>query len=454
MRDRLRQLSEEKSLDGSESPFTEFEEGELVGLALDLPEYFQSIADLLDYKLFTRIEVKYVMSLLLDYHAKHNMIPTRLMLHNQAMKDLVVDDVHWETIRDLVDTPINPRNIPIIKETLHGWARKRSFGQLFEDEAMLAYARGDYDKLEEIVNKANRMVETSARGFWLYEQSEELFQPDRSPHITTGFPQLDRVLNNGGPSPGEVICWLAATGVGKSIMLCNNAIHQSVIGNNVLLVTFELDAVKTAMRCLGALTHVNLKEFVPLKEMDKAMRDLIASRQAKIRDRVRSVRGNGAGQVYIVELPPDECSVNHIYSEIHQLKRSKGWVPQAVVIDYLELMVGRRSSDNENDYTRQKQVANQVRGLARNEKALVFTATQGNRSANDTSQNIDLQKIAESYGKSMSLDYVISLNQTPEEYVNRRIRLWVAKNRNGQKQVSVDCSINYDNMHVAEAQVY
>lgn len=454
MKSRLQQLSEEDSLDESESPFTTFEEGQLVGLALDLPEYFQSIADLLDHRLFTKIEVKYVMSFLLDYHSKHNMIPTRDMLHNEAMKELVVDDTHWETIRDLIDTPINPRNIPVIKDTLHGWARKRSFGQLFEDEAMQAYSRGDYDKLEEIVNKANRMVETSARGFWLYEQSEELFQPDRSPHITTGFPQLDKVLNNGGPSPGEVVCWLAATGVGKSIMLCNNAIHQSVQGNNVLLVTFELDAIKTAMRCLGALTHVNLNEFIPLKEMDKQMRDHITAKQALIRDKLRKTKSGGAGQIYIVELPPDECSVNNIYSEIHQLKRSKGWTPKAIVIDYLELMVGRRDSDNKDDYTRQKQVANQVRGLARNERALVFTATQGNRSANDTSQNIDLNKIAESYGKSMSLDYVISLNQTPEEYVERRIRLWVAKNRNGQKQIVVPCTINYSNMHVAEAQVY
>lgn len=240
----------------------------------------------------------------------------------------------------------------------------------------------------------------------------------------------------------------------NSIMLCNNAICQSAAGNNVLLVTFELDAVKTALRCIGAATDVHLNEMVHSEGMDATMRALVTSRQNFIKEKLRKTKAGGAGGIFIVELPPDECSVNHIYTEIHNLKRRKGWVPRVLVLDYLELMVGRRDSDNKDDYTRQKQVANQVRGVARNEQVLVFTATQGNRSANDTTQNVDLNKVAESYGKSMSLDYVISLNQTPEEYVNQMLRLWIAKNRNGKKQVTIPCTINYSTMHLAEAQVF
>ena len=42
-----------------------------------------------------------------------------------------------------------------------------------------------------------------------------LFKEDLIEHRTTGFPRLDAFLNNGGPSPKEVVCWLAPTNVGK-----------------------------------------------------------------------------------------------------------------------------------------------------------------------------------------------------------------------------------------------
>lgn len=229
IKQRLQMLAEAEPLADGMNPFTDFDEKMLVGLALDLPEYFQSVADLLDFRLFSLDEVKYIMSYLLDHHAKHNIIPTRAMTASQIKKELTVDsEIDSRSIISIIDTPLNPRNIPTIKETLHSWARKKSFGLLFQEDAVSAYHQGNYDKLEEIVNKANRMVETSARGFWLYEQAEELYIPDRSPHLTTGYPQLDRVLNNGGPSPGEVVCWLAATGVGKCHTLQTRIYEESL----------------------------------------------------------------------------------------------------------------------------------------------------------------------------------------------------------------------------------
>ena len=42
-----------------------------------------------------------------------------------------------------------------------------------------------------------------------------VFNPSANEHRTTGFPRLDKYLNDGGPSPKEVVCWLAGTNVGK-----------------------------------------------------------------------------------------------------------------------------------------------------------------------------------------------------------------------------------------------
>ena len=230
----------------------------------------------------------------------------------------------------------------------------------------------------------------------------------------------------------------------NSIVLCNNAISSlqgersgGEIGQDVLLITFELDNIKTAMRCLGAATGVPL--------------DHIPEKQDYIRRMMRTMERTYKKKFAIYEWPPDECSVIHIYALLDNLKRTKGWKPDVVIIDYLDLMVSRNEAYNKDDYTRQKHVANEIRGLAKNEEVLVFTATQTNRSG-ASSIEADLNVAAESFAKQFSLDYVVSLNQSKGERISTppRIRLFVAKNRNGPKHVTVECSIEYDKMQVRE----
>ncbi len=227
-----------------------------------------------------------------------------------------------------------------------------------------------------------------------------------------------------------------ATNVGKSILLCNNAVtslqglgRSGERGQNVLLITFELDAIKTGMRCLGALTNQQLSGF---KDHAGNIRRQMQNISASYKDK----------QLCIYELPPDECSVSHIYAIIDNFKRSRGWKPDVVVVDYLDLMMSRQASYNDKDYDRQKHVATELRGLAKNEDVLVFTATQTNRSGTTPGRKDDgeigfigLDKVAESFGKSMPLDYIVSLNQTGAQLKMEtpRLSMFVAKNRNGPK---------------------
>jgi replicative DNA helicase len=137
------------------------------------------------------------------------------------------------------------------------------------------------------------------------------------------------------------------------------------------------------------------------------------------------------------------------------LKRAHNWVPDVLVLDYLELMVSRSTFDNREEYDRQKKVAVQLRELAVNENLIVFTATQTNRDGlggkegSDGGEVIGMNKVAESYGKMMSADYVVSLNQGEEEKPLGRYRLYISKNRNGPAQngaILVRVRVNYDTM--------
>lgn len=232
----------------------------------------------------------------------------------------------------------------------------------------------------------------------------------------------------------------------NSVLLVNNAISSlrghtgdGNTGQDVLFITFEMDVFKTALRAIGTATNVPI--------------DHIHEHQEMIRRILGSMKHTYNKKLLIHEMAPDECSVAHIYALLDSLKRREGWKPDVIILDYMDLMISRNSAYNKDDYTQQKHVANEIRGLAKNENVLIFTATQTNRSGAGGEGNIDVTKASESFAKQFSLDYVVSLNQSHEERQARppRLRMFVAKNRNGPKHVTIDCEIHYETMTVREA---
>lgn len=425
-------------------PFGNYQEEAIISLALDHPEFFTNVGRYLKPDMFGRQECKYVIAVLLNHYEKYRVIPTRLLIRDIIEKDLTPEQP-FDLVYKIIERKSDPREVPVIKDTLMKWAKTRAYGMIYSEEAIQAYDQGRFDEIERIVQEANKVTDIGEGGFWLLDQFEKLFQADAIDHRTTGFPRLDRILNNGGPSPKEVVCWLAPTNTGKSILLINNAVaslkginRDGESGQDVLLVTFELDTIKTALRCLSTTTGI--------------AQDQVGNNQDYIRRVINSIKDTYKKRLLIYEFPPDECSVDHIYALIDNLKRKEGWKPDVVILDYLDLMVSRNAAYNKDDYTRQKHVATEIRGLAKNENVLVFTATQTNRSGGEGGEPIDLSKTAESYGKQFALDYVISLNQSLEDKLEKppRIRFYVAKNRNGPKNEMVTCEINYDTMVVKE----
>jgi len=441
--DKLRQLEESQT---SKGPFGNYQEEAIVSLAFDLPEFFTSVGRFMKPNMFVRLECQLVIAEILNAFEEYDVVPTRNIIRDKIINTLTEDDP-YEEVLELINRKSDYREVPMIKDTLLKWAQDKAFGQIYSQEAQDAYARGDYGYLEQVLNEANRIADITSEGFWFFENYKILFEEDVIDHRTTGFAKLDQMLNNGGPSTKEVVCWLAPTNVGKSILMCNNAISsvkgskQGTPGQDVLLITFELDSIKTAMRCLGVAAR-----DIPM--------DDIPNHKDYVTRVVEKMKTTYNKQLLIVEWPPDECSVSHIYALLDNLKRTKGWHPDVIILDYMDLMVSRNNSYNTDDYTRQKHVANEIRGLARNEDVLVFTATQTNRSAADGgNENVaDLSQAAESFAKQFALDYVVSLNQTVSERqaLPPRLRMFIAKNRNGPKGETIDCTITYETMVVKE----
>jgi len=435
----------------AKQPFGEYEEEAIVSLLIDHPEFFTNVARFLTHELFNRTEVQYVIAHITEYYEQYGVFPTRGILVDSIKHSLTVDDIAYQDIIDIASRPSNPREVPWLKDIILKWARSKAYGLIYDVDTIAKYKDGNFEAIEAVFNQARNIQDIGSGTLWFFDELEKLFAHDLIEKFTTGFAQLDACMHDDqderGPARKEMVVWMAPTGVGKSIMLINNAISNVLRGRNVLYITLELSDAMSALRGMGVISNKPIKRRFDLKN------EIIAI--------INHIKSDGnIGDLAFHEFPPDEISVDEIYALVDHLKRSKGWVPDIICIDYLELMISRRQSDNADSYMKQKGVSTQVRGLAKTENVLVFTATQTNRGGND-SEIIDVTKIAESYGKSMAMDYLISLNQTREEYQSvldhngiavhpAPARMYIAKNRNGAKFVTIPVKINYSTMKIQE----
>ncbi len=233
--ERLQETQELAELDQSNKvQFEPYEEEAIVSLALDHPEFFSSAARFMKVGMFARPECQLVIQEILDSFNQHHTIPTRKLLHSRLEKT-VTEDQPYEEIFRIVDRPSDIREVPLIKDTVLKWSKERAFGLIYSSENIALYRNGEYAHLEEIIQEANRIADVGNVGMWFFEDFEKLFQPDIIQHKTTGFPRLDKLLNNGGPSAKECVCYLAATNVGK----CHSS--QTLIIEEKLSRIYELE---------------------------------------------------------------------------------------------------------------------------------------------------------------------------------------------------------------------
>ena len=453
-------IKEEVPADDKNSrAFGNAEEQAIISLAFDQSEFFSAILPYLKPEYFIQAETQYVFTLIKKSYEEHSTIPTRGLCLDMALERLTADDPHKE-IAAIINRESNPREVPIISAKLTDWAKKKAYGLLYSEEAIRAHEVGDYEQIEEIVESAKKIVDVGTKVHFFFDEIDQLFIMENDEKLTTGFPRLDQAINQGGPSRREVFCFMAPTGVGKSIALCNAGATNIKRSLNVLHITMEMSWLKTSLRYMGCFSLQAIRS-----RLDPNI-------QEKIRLSLGKIASTYGSKLMIVDLPPNDVSVDTIHAIIDAIRKMHGIKIDVLVIDYLELMSSRSPTNNKDDYTRQKSVSTEILQLAKKENVLLFTATQTNRSGNEgkdkggEEQLIDINKVAESYGKTMPVDYLVTINQSKQEYdegrtskdenapiTHSRCRLYIVKNRNGPKYVTVSGVINYETMSMIEQEI-
>ena len=211
---------------------------------------------------------------------------------------------------------------------------------------------------------------------------------------------------------------LAGTGVGKSLFMCHCASASLLQGRNVLYITLEMAEEKIAERI-----DANLLD-IPIQQLTDPM--LTKERYTR---KVESLKQKTTGRLVIKEYPTASAHVGHFEALLNELSLKKGFHPDIVFVDYLNICASSRYKGTVvNSYTYVKSIAEELRGLAGKLNVPIVSATQTTRSGYGNS-DVELTDTSESFGLPATADLMVALISTEEMEQLGQIMVKQLKNR-------------------------
>lgn len=259
--------------------------------------------------------------------------------------------------------------------------------------------------------------------------------------VPFGIPQLDH-LTRGGMNIGDIACFLAQSGVGKSKLLKSIGVNAARLGYKVA--HFQLEGSK--QECLDLYDAA--WSGVLLHELEKG---IVTDRQQKRIEKVINDMKNGiGGEIYIEAFESfGTASMLDIRNSIIELEKVHGKI-HLILIDYLEKADpgdGKRYSiDHEKQ--RREAVSQKMKNIAVEFQTRLITATQAHGIDKKLLDNPEftMDRWNTSMGKNLldPFSFFITMNQTDDEKEKSVMRLFLDKLRKYKSKQIIMIAQDYD----------
>lgn len=230
--------------------------------------------------------------------------------------------------------------------------------------------------------------------------------------------------------------------VGKSILLCNDAAYAYQAGYNVLYVTMEMSEELIWERIASNITDIELGTI--RGKTAQEIQELLVENKLE--------EAETPGHLYVKAMATTATVVD-IENEIVEIKRTKGIDIDLLVVDYIGIMKPAKRNGSFKDhtlYTLIKEVAEQLRDLAKSKNIAVVTASQLKRDGYENKE-ASMKDVAGSVGLNDTADFVITITQDPLLKSCGLFAHMILKNRFGSNSVPGLSRVDYSHMRVRSA---
>lgn len=288
-------------------------------------------------------------------------------------------------------------------DTVSDFCRHKAMEALVLDGPKLI-AKGDYAELERR-SKENMLIslQTELGTDYFMDPKERLERMrDKTDTTSSGWRDIDSKLY-GGLNRGEITFFCGGPGTGKSLFLQNLALNWVQMGLNVIYITMELSEELVGLRYDAMITEMPTKMI--FKDIEEVAMRLGMMRKS-------GGKAHKWGKLQIKKMPMAGTTANMIRAYLQEYEIQLGHRPDAVVVDYLDLMHPNSGNINISDqFIKDKFTSEELRALAVEWNVLCATASQLNR-ASIQEQDFDASHIAGGISKINTADNVLAILTT------------------------------------------
>jgi len=373
-----------------------------------LPTYFESDAN------------NWIVTNILEYNLEYKSPPT-LEVMKVKLDDVDHDVLKQQIVEHLKDAWkfVEATDLEFIKQQALDFCKNQEIKKAILSSVDLL-KHGKYEDIKSKIDGALKAGGDKDIGHDYMTSIDERYTDAVRDTKETPWEVLNE-LTDGGLGKGELAVFVAPAGIGKSWGLINIGANAIKKGMTVLHYTLELNEAYVGLRYDSVITGIanqNLKHY-----------------QSQVKEDLEKLDG----ELIIKHYPTKSVSViglrSHIEKCIMQEKK-----PDVVIVDYADLLRGHGQEKRHE----LEGIYEDLRGMAGEYEIPVWTASQANRSALEEDV-IDASKIAESYGKVMVADFVISLSRKIEDKLAGTGRWHVIKNRFGPDGITLPSKMNTSN---------
>ena len=377
---------------------------------LDDRPFADQIEEVLDVNFLELNYLKLFLNKIFDYRKKYEVHPSRDIMKTILRSDL--DNENELTTKQVREFYVRSQvtdvsDVAYIKDTALDFCKKQNLKSAMVKSIGLLQS-SSFDEISTVINESLKLGMDNEGGYDWKKDFEERFKPRFRNPLSTGWDLIDD-LCKGGLGQKELGVVIAPTGAGKSMALVHLGTEALKKGKTVVHYTLELQDMVVASRYDSCLTKIPLSSLTTFKE--------------KIYEEVQEIEG----RLIIKEYPTKTASTQTIRNHLEKL-RMRSIDIGMIIVDYGDLLRPvRYLKEKRNEL---ESIYEELRGIAAEYNAPVWTASQTNRSGLNA-EVITMESISEAFNKCFVADFIFSISRTIEDKAVNGGRIFVAKNRNG-----------------------
>jgi len=384
------------------------------------PNFIEQIIDILDESHYDNDSLKWIVKQCKQYFTEYKKPITLDVfkvkvneIQNDVLKTTVV-----ETLKEIYRYLEAP-DLEFVQDKVVDFFKNQTLKNAIIQSVEILENKGDYDQIKNIIDNAMKAGTERNIGHEYIEDIEVRYSEMARTTVETPWDVIND-LTQGGLAAGELGVIVAPAGIGKTWILCALGGGAMKKGTNVIHYTLELNEAYVGLRYDSVFTGVANQNLKYHKD--------------EVKTKIEDIKG----ELVVKYFPTKTASVHTLSAHLQQLK-ILGKKFDMVIVDYGDILRDTRGGSEVRHAL--GNIYEDLRGLAGEFEVPIWTASQANRSALDE-EVIEAQKVAESYQKVMTADFVLSLSRKVEDKIANTGRFHVIKNRFGPDGLTFPAKVN------------